>query len=280
MTDKINTENIAYEDPFLKFSPLIEARIDEFYGNTESEEAPIQVLQTILTAMANEAHVLIPVEVPEGALEIFDPEKIREGDTIKPDVDLHWKLIHLTDPKGEVSMPVFTSRDKMEEAGAGGCSVISFFMDEYMKQILDMQDVKGMLINPGERSFFLGRELLESILEEHRRQKTKPHAVGPNAMFTEPKDVPEGFEEIMREFIANNLDEVEKVWFTGLADGKDESWLIAVKTDAEEPGKIFDRINTMMYLMGTPWPMDYMVSDQSPWEGAKVIYEKKDTKLS
>ena len=37
MTDKINKDNIAYEDPFLKFSPLIEARIDEFYGNQSAE---------------------------------------------------------------------------------------------------------------------------------------------------------------------------------------------------------------------------------------------------
>lgn len=280
MTKNIKKPEPAYEDPFLQCSRMIEEQIEEFYKDPGAEDAPLKVLRTLLIAMANEAHVLIPVELPEEALRLFDPEKIQVGDTITSDMDLHYRLIHLINQAGQVCMPVFTGPEKMEKGGAGGCSTISFFMDEYMKQILDMQDVQGIMINPGSRSFFLDREVIKLILADHESKKTAPHTAGLGAVLKAPKEVPEGFGEIMREFFAKNLDDVEKVWFTGLKDGEDESWLFIVKTDSEEPTKIFDRINTMLYLMGTPCPVDYMVGSERPWDGAELIYERKDMKRS
>ena len=211
MTKNFKKPELAYEDPFLQYSQMIEKQIEEFYKDVGAEDAPLKVLRTLLVAMGNEAHVLIPVELPEEALRLFDPEKIQVGDTVTSDVDLHYRLIHLTNQEGEVCMPVFTSPEKMEEGGAGGCSTISFFMDEYMKQILDMQDVQGIMINPGGRSFFLDREVIKLILADHESNKMAPRTAGPGSVLKAPKDVPEGFGEMMREFFANHFSDVEKV---------------------------------------------------------------------
>ena len=275
MTDNMKKTGLAYEDPFLQFNQMIENQIEKFYEDPDAEDAPLKVMTAILIAMANDAHVLIPVEIPEEAAKLFDPDKIQVGDTITSDTELHYKLIHLTNQAGDVSMPVFTSPEKMEEASAGGCSTISFFLDEYMKQILNMQDVKGIIINPGERSFFLSKEVIAFVLAEFESKKSKTHVTGPGAAFKAPKDVPKGFSMVMSEFFANNFAEVEKVWFTGLEDGMEESWLFVIKTDSKEPNKIFDRINTMLHLMGTPCPVDYMVGDEKPWPKAELLYEKK-----
>ncbi len=275
MTDDKKKTGLAYEDPFLQFNQMIENQIEKFYEDPEVEDAPLKVMTAILIAMTNDAHVLIPVEIPEEAAKLFDPDKIQVGDTITSDTELHYKLIHLTNQAGDVSMPVFTSPEKMEKAGAGGCSTISFFLDEYMKQILNMQDVKGIIINPGEKSFFMSKDVIAFVLAEFESKKSKPHVTGPGAAFKAPKDVPKGFSMVMSEFFANNFADVEKVWFTGLEDGMEESWLFVIKTDSKEPNKIFDRINTMLHLMGTPCPVDYMVGDEKPWPKAELLYEKK-----
>ncbi len=70
------------EDPFLQFSPLIERQIAEFYVSSMADDKVSPVLQAILTAMGGMGHVLVPVEMPENAEKIFDPEKIKTGDTI------------------------------------------------------------------------------------------------------------------------------------------------------------------------------------------------------
>ena len=161
---------IKYDDPYLWYNVLIEEKIDAYYENA-NEDTFSQLLDTMLSVMQADCHVIIPIEPPENVLEEFDPKQIKTGDTVTIKQDLHFKLIHFSNESGSVAMPVFTSKEKLAEGGPEGCSKLSYFLDAYMNQVLGMQGVDGILINPGEHSFFLSKELIKFLLEEYNKRK-------------------------------------------------------------------------------------------------------------
>ncbi len=140
-----------------------------------------------------------------------------------------------------------------------------------MRQVLEMKDVEGIVINPGERGFFLSKHVIETLLKAYKEQKTN-HTVSKDAVFIRPENVPDGFLDMMSEFIENNFDEVEKVWFTGIRDGEEESWCFAIKARTENIQPIFDRFHTMMVLSKIDMMVDYVAVDEAPWEGAELFY--------
>ena len=263
-TDMINN--------FTRFNLMIEEKIEEFHRDTNSEEAAWAVLEAILHAMIMEGHVLVPVETPDAMIEAVDPEKVKEGDVITLEEEIHWKLIHLNYEDGTAAMPVFTSREKLYETGLS-CSTFDMFMDEYFSQVLEMENVKGIVVNPGEKGFFLSKEIIQAMLNEKDRVKMVQHKPSDKARFAAPENVPEGFKEIMSEFFRNNFSgQIQRVWFTGLEDDGDKSWLFAIETDLEEPRPVFDRIHTFMTMMGVKTPLDYMRVPGQPWPGAELLY--------
>ena len=154
----------------MEFNPLLEQRIEEYYQMDGEEEALIRVLETILAAMAHDGHVLIPAEPAGNVPAEEDLRKLTGGGELEVEGDLQWNLIHFIDDRGVVSMPVFTSREKLLADGPEGCEIISFFLDEYMRQILEAERVEGLLINPGEHSFFLNKETINVMLQEYKKQ--------------------------------------------------------------------------------------------------------------
>ena len=263
------------EEPFLQFNALIEQRIEEFYVSSMSDDKILPMLQAILTAMREMGHVLLPVETPENAEKIFDPEKIKVGDTITTQEELRWTLIHLINEDGKICMPVFTSEDKMKQAEIGRCSILSVFLDDYVDQVTGMENVEGIVVNPGEHSIFLDKEILAVLSEKNRQLRIKQYTPAEDAVFVIADGVPEGLTEVIAQFIGNNLDEVEKVWFTGIRNGNEESWCFAVKTEAEDVQSIFERIQTMMVMLKVQTSVDYMTAEDTPWPGARLIYEKE-----
>ena len=249
--------------------------IEEYYADPNAENAAVDVIRSILIAMSQDGHMLIPVEASESAMKAFDPSKIRVGEEIVLEEDIHWKIVTFTNAEGKTGMPMFTSHEKMNEAGLEGCSALSEFIDSYMESVAGMKDTLGIIINPGERGFLLDHELIGMILEHHRQEKTRQHTPGPDAHFIKPENVPEGFTEVIAEFVKNSLDEVEKVWFTGILDGGEKSWCFAVKADTDDMQHLYDRLHTMMVMMKVQMPVDYMASEDTPHPGAELIYDKE-----
>ncbi|MDO5134056.1 MAG: ADP-ribosylglycohydrolase family protein [Eubacteriales bacterium] len=240
-----------------------------------AEPDPVPVLQAILLCMQDEGHVLVPVELPDEALKVFDPEKIKKGDEVTSDEDLHFKLIHLTDDDGNIAMPVFTSSEKMEEAGADGCSVFSMFLDEYIKQVLEMENVEGIVINPGPRHFILRKDVLRVLAAQSESEKIRVWTPSSDAHPVIPADIPEGFLELLCEFAKNNLPEVANIWFMGLEDRGEESWCFAIQADnKDEEGmrKIYEQIQTFLFLLETKKPVDYMCVSGRPWDEAILVF--------
>ena len=176
-----NWEEQGYEDPLFKLNHMIEESIDYFYNNhTKDMDAAYIVINEIISAMLNHTQVMIPIEMPEAAFKIFDPDKIKEGDIVTTDEELHIKILNLTDPEGNICMPVFTSQKKMDENTDGGLSTITFLLDDYIKQVMEMDDVEGLLINPGERSFFLKKHILKGIIGCYEDMRNNFHPADPN----------------------------------------------------------------------------------------------------
>ncbi len=151
-------------DKIINWGKEIEKSIEEGYRDTTSLEGLQNVLFTVVQAMAGGATVLVPVTVPDAAVRIFDPEKIKEGDVIQVDEELHFKMIVIDRDNGTADMPVFTSKEKMEEADAN-CSTFEMPLMDHVRNILDMPGANGLSINPSEHGFFVDREMLEHMLE-------------------------------------------------------------------------------------------------------------------
>jgi len=264
------------EDPFLKNNPALEARIGEFYADTGSEDRLSAVFQALMVCMSRDGHVLVPTETPENAARVFDPETLRPGDELVLQEDLHFTLIPASNADGTVFMPVFTSEAAMRQSGLEGCSVLSMFLGQYMQQVLGMANAEGLVINPGGRAFLLRKDALGMLLREAGRVKTVQRTPGRDAVFMAPEDVPDGFCDVIAMFAENSLDEADRIWFTGLKDADEKSWLFAVETAAEDPRPVFERMQTMMdQLPGVSAKIDYMKTGGKPWEGAQLIYERQ-----
>lgn len=163
-----------FEDPCLKHSPEIEQCIEACYEDPENQERPMAAMAALIDAMKDDAHVLIPTEKPENEELLIDPTKIKPGDIITLKEDMHYKLINLTSPEGEIAMPVFTSAEKMDAFIQGPHSVLSYSLDAYIEQVLEMEEVEGMIMNPGKHSFFLTKDNMKSmsnILKEQENER-------------------------------------------------------------------------------------------------------------
>ena len=60
-------------------------------------------------------------------------------------------------------MPVFTSYEMMQQAGISSTGV-SLPLESHMQRVLAMDDVNGLVIDPGEKCFFLEKTVIEDIL--------------------------------------------------------------------------------------------------------------------
>ena len=251
----------------------IEVSIDEYYRDPDADGAEDRVILTILNAMKAAAIIMVPVELPEAAVRLFDPEKVKEGDIVTTDEDLHFKLINVTDNDGNVAMPVFTSQEKMEEAEMF-CSTFDMPLSEYMKEVAEMDDVIGLVVDPFIRGFFIGMDLLRAMLAFYEENRMTQRITSDKSSLVKPDDVPDGFTETFKELVRSELvGIVRKVWFAGLDDDGSKSWLIAVDTDAEEPKEVFNRIQDFLIHKKLTGPVDYMVVHDGFWSGAELIYD-------
>ena len=242
------------DDPFAKLNPFIEQLMDEYYDDPENDRKILNIFDAIVIAMGQEGRVLIPVEVLD---------------------DKEQRLLQLEDAEGNISLPVFTSRKKLREGGAGDCSTVSRSMEEYFKQVLSRDEVEGIVINPGTKSLFLGKALLENLIRQNEENKPKQEKASAFGYYVKPFNVPRAFKDALAEFVENNLPEVEKLWLTGIVDGEEESLVLAIKTKASNPQIIFDRMNTLVAITNLKRPVNYTVAEDKPWAGAELIYSKK-----
>lgn len=104
--------------------------------------------------------VPVPMVAVEGDLfSGMDPEKINAGDefTLKEQVRL--RMDTMTDPEGKLWMPLFLNMDELEKGETANVRMEVMIMD-ILKAGLDRNDVEGVVVNPFDKPFVFGKNML------------------------------------------------------------------------------------------------------------------------
>lgn len=115
--------------------------------------------------MHEDGHFLIPVILPQAAIDMINVEHVKVGDTVTNEEDLHFKLHHIETSDGKKWLVVFTSQEEYEKGEKA--SIISNFIDGMLKGCKDMAEA-GIIINPWGQYFMLTKELINLILDAYK----------------------------------------------------------------------------------------------------------------
>ena len=126
-------------------------------------ELVIAVLESVRRAMNGDESFILPVEIPEDAFDIDDPEKLKPGDTLTAKEEIHFKLRSLTMNGGEVVLPVFTSLSEVEKGQP--TSTIPMGIEGVLEQVIMGQKFSGIIINPWDQPFYLPKDFIQMIFE-------------------------------------------------------------------------------------------------------------------
>lgn len=139
----------------------IENAIEQYYAN-QSKETVIGVLEAVRQRMHEDGCFVVPVILPQAAIDMIDIEHVKVGDTISSPEELHFKLHHLETQDGQQWLVAFTSHEEYEK-GESASTVING-IEDMLKGCRDMPEA-GIIINPWGNSFLLTKELIHLILK-------------------------------------------------------------------------------------------------------------------
>lgn len=136
-------ENGNFVDPTLAGNKNIETAIHQFY-HEQTEEHFMGICMSVRERVSQDGHLLFPVEIGQ------DEEGCQTYD---------FKTLELD---GHPVMVAFTSVAEKEKGPAVGG--LSTFADSVLKNLLQMEGIAGLLINPWGESICLGKEDIALIL--------------------------------------------------------------------------------------------------------------------
>lgn len=145
------------------------ARLNE----TQSRESVIAVLEAIRAEMNRGGSFLVPVEVPQSALDLFDPETAKPGDIVQTTEDLHLAIRKLKLENGEAYLAAFTSAAEVEKGEE--TSTVTNTIAAYLDSVLHLEGVAGIVINPWDDPFLLTKDMIRMILEVNLSAEPKSH---------------------------------------------------------------------------------------------------------
>jgi hypothetical protein len=105
---------------------------------------------------------MIPVIPPQAMLDMIDVDRVKIGDTVTSQEDLHFKLHHIQTNDGKLWLAAFTSDEEYRKGEA--VSVISNFIGPVLDGCADMAE-EGIILNPWGQSFLLTKDLIRLLLQ-------------------------------------------------------------------------------------------------------------------
>lgn len=139
----------------------IENAIEQYYAN-QSKETVIGVLEAIRQRMHEDGCFMVPMILPQAAIDMIDIEHLRVGDTFPSPEELHFKPHHLETQDGQQWLVAFTSHEEFEK-GESASTIING-IEDMLKGCRDMSEA-GIIIDPWGNSFLLTKELIHLILK-------------------------------------------------------------------------------------------------------------------
>ncbi len=251
----VNKVTGTSDDPmevFFTSNHLLEEAIDEAWESDPDNIDITDLYDVMAKLMLNQAHVLIP------ALQEADEEG-------------GYGLIELENEKGEVAIPVFTSRKKIADEYADAF-MISNFLDDVIRQLLENKNDRRLLINPGEHQLVLTRENLNELYTFYLIRKHYARTPSDDFMFETIREVPEELLDAAGEYIRHSIPEVRRAWYAEIDDLNRVFPAFVIDCDEDDLESVFDRLETFMFLMKAEKPWMYIPAPDQPDEQIFEFY--------
>ncbi|MCD7919774.1 MAG: ADP-ribosylglycohydrolase family protein [Clostridiales bacterium] len=147
----------------LKDNRYLEKAISIFYGAATKENL-VQILAVISRRMEQQGQLIAAVEPSQAVLDLFDPARLKVGDTVTAQEDLRFRLRKIRTEDGREWFAVFTREEEVRKGQ--DTSTITISIENYLKAVLDMEDAAGVVINPWGQRLFLYKELIRVFFEQ------------------------------------------------------------------------------------------------------------------
>lgn len=141
---------------------LIETAINNFYMQ-RNEDTFSDILSALHVTMKKDGQFIIPVETPESFIDMFDVDKIKVGDTITTTQDIRMKLQRIQTNDGKEWLAAFTNFKEVQKGAA--TSTITQSIEHYLKAVLQMEGVEGVVINPWDNAFSMDKDIINMFFE-------------------------------------------------------------------------------------------------------------------
>jgi len=139
----------------------------------QSKDNLLHVLTSIQCRAMEGGQFLIPVALPQAALDMIDPKTVKVGDVLTVQEDLHFKPLRLQLSDGQVAFAAFTSHQEMEKGQPS--SIISYSIASFLASVLNEKSIIGAMVNPWSDSFFLPKDMIQAVLAECQAKMPQSH---------------------------------------------------------------------------------------------------------
>lgn len=160
----------ATSDESVHSNELIETAIIDFYKQMNGDTFA-QILKAIHLTMKSDGQFIIPVEMSDALLDMFDLDKMKVGDTVTTTQEVRMKLQKIRANDGKEWLAAFTNMNEVQKGAA--TSTITQSIYYFLKAVLDIEDVEGVIINPWDNSFSLDKDTIHLFFEASDNNATR-----------------------------------------------------------------------------------------------------------
>ncbi len=134
-----------------------------------SRETLLRMLAAVLERMDQGGQVLVPVELPQAAVELFLSKPLHPGDVVTAQEDLHFRWRKLRDSDGGEWLVAFTAQEEVQKGEA--TSVVTVPLEQVLRSAWNREQTAGVILNPWENSIRLNRQLLDGLMQVRDKEK-------------------------------------------------------------------------------------------------------------
>lgn len=130
-------------------------------GDNASQEHMIAVLESIRIAINHGDKIVVPVEMPQTAVDVINASTLQVGSDIQIPDDMRFKIRTVEFQDNKLLFAAFTTQ---EDAMKGeGTSTITEDLESFLQKALMSPDVEGIMLNPWSNAFLLTKNHIKAI---------------------------------------------------------------------------------------------------------------------
>lgn len=149
---------------------LIEAAIIDFYKQMNGDTFA-GIMNAIHVTMKNYGQFIIPVEAPEVFFNMINLDKVKVGDVVTATQDIRMKLQRIQTNDGKEWLAAFTNMSEVLKGAS--TSTVTQPIGHFLKMVLQMEGVEGVIINPWDNAFSLDKDTIQLFFEASDNNATR-----------------------------------------------------------------------------------------------------------